>query len=60
MGERVPQDSHLDDIVFLVRNGYVDVKELERITKAALVRAQEFDLSPEILDHFSELKRRLN
>lgn len=53
-------DTDLDDIVFLVRNGYVDVQELERITKAALVRAQEFDLSPEILDHFSELKRRLN
>lgn len=53
-------DTDLDDIVFLVRNGFVGLRELERMTNDALARAQEFDLNPEMLEHYSELKRRLD
>lgn len=52
-------DTDLDDIVFLVRNNYVVLEELESLTTDALAHARKFDFNPEILDHLQELKSRL-
>ncbi len=53
-------DSDLDDIVFLVGKGFVEFQELERIVQNALSQAGKFDFNPDILAHFSELRRRLS
>ncbi len=52
-------DTDLDDIVFLVRRGFIDVQEFERMLQKSLAQAGKFDFHPEILDHFRELKQRL-
>lgn len=52
-------DTDFDDLVFLVQRNLVSLEELERITKNALTHAKKFDLDPEILAHFQELKNRL-
>jgi hypothetical protein len=52
-------DRDLDDLVFLIRNNHIHAEELERILKEALPHAGKFDFHPEILDHFQELKKRL-
>ena len=52
-------DTDLDDILFLIRNHYVVLEELERLTTNALAHASKFDFNPEILDHLQELKTRL-
>lgn len=51
--------SDLDDIVFLIQHNHIKLKELERILNKALPKAGKFDFHPEILDHFRELKKRL-
>lgn len=48
-----------DDIVFLIRSGYVSFEELERIVQNAVAKAGKFDLHPDILAHLEELKSRL-
>lgn len=53
-------DTALDDIVFLVRRGFIDIQEFERMLQKALTQAGKFDFHPDILDHLQELKRRLN
>ena len=53
-------DTDFDDIIFLIRKNYVDLVELEKITKIALEKAREFDMnSNEMIAHFQELKKRL-
>lgn len=53
-------DTDFDDLVFLVQRRLVDIEELARITRDALLRAHEFDMNPtEILAHLQELKSRL-
>jgi hypothetical protein len=54
-------DTDLDDVVFLVKTGHVDVNELEKIIDNALPQAHEFDMNPqEVLAHFRELRNRLS
>lgn len=48
-----------DDIVFLIKNNYVNLEELESITQKAISQAGKFDLHPDILAHLQELKSRL-
>lgn len=52
-------DTDFDDLVFLIQNNYVDMDKLERILSAAMPHARKFDLDPDILEHFEELKNRL-
>lgn len=52
-------DTDFEDIVFLVRNNFISLNELEHITRDALPYAQQFDLDPDILDHLEELKNLL-
>jgi hypothetical protein len=48
-----------DDIIFLIKKNRITLEELERILKYAISKAQKFDLHPDILAHFQELKLRL-
>jgi hypothetical protein len=52
-------DTDFDDLVFLIRQGYVALNELESITRNALSQAKKFDLNPDMLIHLEELKKRL-
>lgn len=52
-------DTDLDDLVFLVRRGFIDVQEFERMLQKSLAQAGKFDFHPEILGHLRELKQRL-
>jgi len=52
-------DTDYDDLLFLVQNGHVEMSKLEAILAEALPHAREFDLEPDILEHFQELKNRL-
>ncbi|MHB8778217.1 MAG: nucleotidyl transferase AbiEii/AbiGii toxin family protein [Anaerolineales bacterium] len=52
-------DTDLDDIVFLIQHNHVNLEELERVTQNILSHTRKFDLHPEILAHFQELKIRL-
>lgn len=53
-------DTDFDDIIFLIRNNYVNLAELEKVTQKALERGHEFDMnSTEVIAHFQELKKRL-
>lgn len=52
-------DTDIADLVFLVRYGFVELREVERIVQESLAQAGKFDFSPEILDHLQELKERL-
>jgi hypothetical protein len=54
-------DTDLDDVVFLIKNGHVEINELERVIDNALPHAREFDMDPkEVLAHFQELRNRLS
>lgn len=48
-----------DDILFLIKSGYITIVELEKIVQKAITKAGKYDLHPEILIHFEELKSRL-
>jgi hypothetical protein len=52
-------DTDFEDIIFLIQQNLVSLNELERITRDALPRAQEYDFHPDILDHLKELKNRI-
>ena len=53
-------DTDLDDIVFLLRRKLIEMAELERITRASLEHAREFDLEPvQLLSHLQAVRRRL-
>lgn len=49
-----------DDILFLIQKRYIDISKLEEIIKEAVAKAGKYDLHPEILSHFEELKSRLS
>lgn len=49
-----------DDIVFLIKNDYITLENLEIIVKQSVSQARKFDLHPDILAHFEELKSRLS
>lgn len=51
-------DTDLDDLLFLLNNGYVTLEELERLLDWVLPQARAFDLNPEMRLHFDELKKR--
>ena len=53
-------DTDFDDIIFLVKRRLIDIEELDRIMRKALLRAREFDMNAtEVLAHFQVLKERL-
>lgn len=52
-------DTDFADIVFLVHHNHIALKELEAMTRNALIHAGKYDFNPEILDHLQELKDRL-
>ena len=53
-------DTDLDDIVFLIRRGFVEFKKLKLIVQDALVQAREYDLDrANVLAHLQELEMRL-
>ncbi len=53
-------DTDIDDIVFLVNNGFVETQKLESVMISVLPKANQYDLNPDMLEHFKELQRRLN
>lgn len=52
-------DTDLEDIVFLIQSGYINIGEFERMVRDALPFANQYDFNPDILEHLQELKRRL-
>ena len=53
-------DTDLDDIVFLIQRGLIDLLALERITQNSLPRARQFDIDPdEMLAHLQTVRNRL-
>lgn len=52
-------DTDYDDLLFLVQNGHVEMEKLEAMLREALPHASEYDLEPDILEHWQELKNRL-
>ena len=53
-------DTDFEDIIFLIQENFITLRELERITRDALPHARQFDFNPDILDHLHELRDRLN
>ena len=52
-------DTDLEDIVFLVQPGHINLGEFERMVREALPLANQYDFNPDILEHLQELNRRL-
>jgi len=53
-------DTDVDDILFLIQNKYVELKELERMAQAVLRRTREFDMNPaDFLAHLEIVRERL-
>jgi hypothetical protein len=53
-------DTDIDDVIFLVRGGWVELTHLEMMLEAALTRADEFDLDRAATRaHLIALRRRL-
>lgn len=52
-------DSDFDDIIFLIQNNHINMKEFENIVNNTISKAGKFDLHPDILAHLQELKTRL-
>lgn len=53
-------DTDLDDIVFLIRNGYVVMSELSRMAQAVLLQAHEFDINgSDFMAHLQIVRERL-
>jgi hypothetical protein len=48
-----------DDIIFLIKNDYIILEELLKVTKKAISKGGKFDLHPDILEHLQELQSRL-
>jgi len=49
-------ETDIEDIVFLAREGYIDLAELERLTQEAIHLSHEYDLDPDMLHHLQDLK----
>lgn len=52
-------DTDIEDVIFLIQRNHINSKELESIIKNAVSHAGKYDLHPEILTHFENLKKRL-
>ncbi len=52
-------DNDYEDIVFLIQQNHINLKKLEAIVQNAVTNAGKYDLHPDILAHFQELKKRL-
>ncbi len=53
-------DTDFDDILFLVQNNHVELKELEDMAQIVLTRAREFDIDPaDFLAHLDIVRERL-
>jgi hypothetical protein len=52
-------ETDFEDIIFLIRQKYITLNELERITQDALPLARKYDFHPDMLDHLQELKDRV-
>ena len=52
-------ETDFEDLIFLVQQNFITLKELEHILRDALPHAHKFDFNPDILDHLEELKERL-
>lgn len=53
-------DTDIDDILFLIQNQHVDLKELERMSQTVLQRAREFDIdTEEFLAHLDVVREKL-
>ena len=52
-------DTDFDDIIFLIQHDYIDLTELEKIVNKSIKHSREYDLHPEIIQHFEYLKSRL-
>ncbi|MBU4225349.1 MAG: hypothetical protein KKC71_05965 [Chloroflexi bacterium] len=53
-------DTDIDDVVFLLQRGLIDLEELERIARNSLTRAREFDMLPaEMLAYLQAVRARL-
>ena len=53
-------DTDLEDVLFLLRQGLVQVGQLERVVETAITRAQEFDLDPQaISEHLQAVRDQL-
>lgn len=54
-------DTDFDDILFLIQNKHVEMKELERMAQVVLTRAREFDIDPaDFLAHLEIVRGRLS
>lgn len=53
-------DTDIEDIIFLVRQGFITLTQLETVVSNAMARAQEFDLSPTaMLEHLQDVRNQL-
>ena len=52
-------DTDFDDIIFLIQQNLISLKELERIMRDALPYARKYDLDADIQNHLKELKNRI-
>jgi len=53
-------DTDLEDIVFLVQRGFIEMAELEKILEKSMPRAREFDINAtEMLAHLQTVRGRL-
>lgn len=52
-------DTDYDDLLFLIKNRHVELGKLEVMLQDVLPYSREFDLEPDILEHWKELKNRL-
>ena len=52
-------ETDIDDIIFLIRQNFITLAELERLTRNAISQARRFDLHPDILEHLQDLKEQL-
>ena len=52
-------DTDIDDILFLLRNDRIEIKELERMAQIVLTQAREFDINPDdFLAHLEIVRER--
>lgn len=53
-------DIDLEDVLFLLHQGLIQLEELERIVETAIVDAQEFDLNPDAIhEHLQAVRDQL-
>ncbi len=53
-------DTDIDDVVFLLQRGLINMEELERITQISIKRAHAFDMDPaEMSAHLQAVRERM-